>query len=228
MTTPTIRTLTEIAADALVDKAIDYAGEKLAWFHAQRQSQDTTDEDPKETVVPLCMLAVQDSFLDEVKVKLIKKKKWSYKFPGDKFMTTFALKWIDGENKVYAYDRDYVEGREVMNNTSVEGMFLEKDFQVGSLKALLGVVGQECGVEDPVQFAGAFFVHIKSLYKDKPCGKTIQEHYLYMMSALKFAELSDSKIMLSTFPQIGVGANSKEALAAMLPLIEGALKKKPE
>ena len=226
MTTPSTRTLTQIGVDALLDRAVDWADEKMSWYlaqHPDNPDQATPDEDPKPPKEPSFILAIRDSLLDDIKVKLIKKKKFSYKFPGDKYKTTFALKWIDGENKVYAYDPQYKEGREVVTTTFAQAMFQAKDFKVGSLKALLGVVAQENGIDDPLEFAGAFSLHIKSLYKGNQPQKIYVEHYFSMIVALKFADLSDTKLILSNFPQIAIGTNCKETGMAMLPLIKCAL-----
>jgi len=230
MTTPTTsRTPTEIAVDALLDKAVDWADEKMSWYlaqHPDNPSQATPDGDPTPPAKePTFILAVRDSLLDDIKVKLITKKKWSYKFPGDKYQTKFALKWIDGENKVYAYDPQYKQGREVVTNTVAQAMFQDKDFKIGSLKALLSVVAQECNIDDPLEFAGAFHLHMKSLYKGNQPQKALVEHYFSMITALKFAELSDTKLILSNFPQIAIGTNTKEAGMTLLPLIKCALAK---
>jgi len=232
--TTTTSDFTEITAgevEVFIHQAADYAGEKYKWFIEQLatdERQHDAEHERLEEVAkpPQNLLAIQDSFLEDIKVKLSKKKSFSYKFPGDKFNTKFSMKLIDGENKVFAYDPQYKGGREVVNNTYMETAFAEPGLKMGSLKALVGVVAKECGIEDPVQFAGCYNQHVRSLYKSNVSQQIISEHFMYMMTALKFAQLSECEIFVSSFPTVQIAAKHKEAAMALMPLLKGAIVKK--
>ena len=206
-----------------MDKALDYSNKKFEWFAKQLpENSDNLDYADKKH-----MLGVQDSFLSDIKKKLTKKRRFFYKFPSDKYETEFRIRKIDGEDKVFAFDVIHKDGREVIDNVTYMGMLVGSRAKCCSLKGLLLNCATECDVEDAIDFAASFKTYCQSFYDDKSDNNhLIQQHCGFMIAAIKFAQLSDCKIIGSGFPNIAIATKSREAALALRAMLKMALSKK--
>ena len=205
-----------------MDKAIDYSKKKFEWYVKQLPE----DSDDLDFAGKKHILGVQDSFLRDIKKKLTKKRRFFYTFPSDEYATEFRIRKIDGEDKVFAFDLDHKNGREVIDNVTYMGMLVGSGTKCCSLKGLLMNCATECDVEDVIDFAGCFKIYCQSLYDDKSDNNhLIQRHCGLMIVAIKFAQLSDCKIIGSDFPNIAIATKSREAALALRCLLRMALSK---